>query len=356
MTVVRLSEQVRQVESGRPAGSGQPAERVSPAESGSPADGGQAAECMRMSENGRAVRDERKFGVLVMSHGSRDPEWVRLIDEAVAGMEVPAGTPVESSFLELVEGRLIQDGIDRLEEQGVTDIIAIPLFVCSGSNHVAEILQALGLPPIGTAGREDRPGIGMTAGPVLLSAEPALLPAEPALTPDDPLPPFRLTARVHGCAPLDDCPEMEDILSSEAMSLSEAPGREMVLLVGHGNGKPGMHRLWIRMLGSLAGRVRERCGFAAADYATLLPDELASKMSAWEQARPELRKIVLPLFLSEGYFTKQAIPSRLKGFSYVYDGRALLPHPLVSGWLTRQAALFLRQTESANESAKENDA
>ncbi|MDF2718875.1 MAG: hypothetical protein K0R28_5800, partial [Paenibacillus sp.] len=50
-----------------------------------------------------------KAGVLVISHGSRSPEWIRLIDEAVADVRLPeieAGVvPVVSSFLEIVEGR-----------------------------------------------------------------------------------------------------------------------------------------------------------------------------------------------------------------------------------------------------------
>jgi len=278
----------------------------------------------------------KKFGLLVMSHGSRDPEWVRLIDDAVARMEVPAGTPVESTFLELVEGRLIQDGIDRLERQGVTDIVAIPLFVCAGSGHVAEIRQALGLPPA------DVPPVGGA-------------PASAPFQPEDPLPPFRVKARVHGCPPLGDCPEMAEMLCSSAMALSKAPGREMVILVGHGSSRPELLRLWTSMLGSLAGQVRDRCGFAAADFATLLPDGLSAKLEAWERSRPELGKLVLPLFLSEGYFTKVAIPSRLRGFSCVYDGRALLPHPLVSRWLTRQAAVFLRTGETAAKTSEETE-
>src|SRR5690606_29380403 len=89
-----------------------------------------------------------KIGVLVISHGSRDPHWVGLVREACAAVTLPAelaGAPVECAFLELVDGHLIQDGIDRLERTGVTDIIVVPLFLSSGSTHVAEIAWALGL-------------------------------------------------------------------------------------------------------------------------------------------------------------------------------------------------------------------
>ena len=88
---------------------------------------------------------KRKYGVLVISHGSREQDWVELVDEAVAQAAIPAGIPVFSSYLELVEGRLIQDGIDCLEAKGVTDIITVPLFISSGSVHIDEIRYALGL-------------------------------------------------------------------------------------------------------------------------------------------------------------------------------------------------------------------
>jgi len=88
-----------------------------------------------------------KPGVLVISHGSPDLDWVAFVDEAVAGtvVELQGNIPIVSSFLEIVEGRLIQDGIDQLEAWGVTDIIVIPLFVSSGSTHIDEISYALGM-------------------------------------------------------------------------------------------------------------------------------------------------------------------------------------------------------------------
>lgn len=86
-----------------------------------------------------------KVGVLVISHGSRDQGWVDLVDEAVNAVHLPVDIPIYASYLELVEGRLIQDGIHSLEAQGVTEIIVVPLFVSSGSTHIDEISYALGV-------------------------------------------------------------------------------------------------------------------------------------------------------------------------------------------------------------------
>ncbi|WP_315971312.1 hypothetical protein [Paenibacillus sp. N3.4] len=52
-----------------------------------------------------------QYGVLVISHGSRDEGWVELVNDAVDAVIMPTGVPIYASYLELVEGRLIQDGI-----------------------------------------------------------------------------------------------------------------------------------------------------------------------------------------------------------------------------------------------------
>ncbi|TDF95489.1 sirohydrochlorin chelatase [Paenibacillus piri] len=251
------------------------------------------------------------YGILVISHGSRSAEWVRLVDEAVGAMKVPQGIPVFSSFLEIVEGRLIQDGITHLEELGVTDIIAVPFFVSSGSTHLDEISFALGVKP-----------------------EP-VLPTE--------MKPFAVRARIHFAAPIDDDPDIAAVLYEKMKPLSIDPAREIVLLVGHGSAEQGFHQRWRDGLERLADRVRELGGFAEADTAMLLPDELPGAMERWRRYKPQHTVLAVPLFLSEGYFTNDVIPSRLSGYPHKYNGRALLPHPLLSRWMERQTAPFLER-------------
>ena len=250
-----------------------------------------------------------KTGVLVISHGSREGKWVRLVRDACADIELPrelAGAPVECAFLELVEGCLIQDGLDRLEQAGVTDIIVVPLFLSSGSTHVDEIAWALGLKP--------EPG-----RPTDLSR-------------------FRVPGRLVMTNPMDDDPEIARLIAEKLRPISERPARELVLLVGHGSDEEPYCGLWRRSLSGLAGRVKAIGGFAEADYATLRPDETAAKAEAWRRRRPDLALIVAPVFLSEGYFTDRVIPERFKGIPHRYAGRALLPSPLVTAWISRRIA------------------
>lgn len=244
-------------------------------------------------------------GVLVISHGSPDPHWVALVDEAVAmaAADLPVELPVEAAFLEIVEGRLIQDGIDRLEEKGVTDLIVIPLFVSSGSTHIDEIAYALGVK------------------------------STPEKETD--LTRFRLSARVFFGDPIDDGPVIAQMIWDKIKELSLRPEREVLLLVGHGSVHDGFRQRWERGISSLAERTGKLSGLAHADYALLNPDSVREKVSLWSEARG-LDVLVAPLFLSAGYFTKNAIPSRLEGLTYRYSGDALLPHPLLARWMSGQ--------------------
>ncbi|TYP69615.1 sirohydrochlorin chelatase [Paenibacillus methanolicus] len=272
-------------------------------------------------------------GILVISHGSRDDSWVTLIDEAVASVAsalslrlldaaeraegsdagaLESGTPIVSSFLEIVEGRLIQDGIDRLEAEGVTELYVLPLFVSSGSTHVDDIAQGFGLPPVSP----DREGeLGR----------------------------FRLSpaARVRFGTPIDDQAEIAEVLLGNIRELSESPEREALLLVAHGSKEEIFHDRWRLGLSRLAEQMRTIGGFAEAAYAMLLPDQAAERLSALLRERPELDVIVAPLFLSDGYFTQKLVPGRLEGLAYRYNGRPMLPNPGILRWMVSQIELYL---------------
>lgn len=248
----------------------------------------------------------KRPGILVVSHGSREDNWIKLVDEAVNSAASGAGVPVVSSFLEIVSGRLIQDGIDELERQGVTDLFVLPLFVSSGSTHVDEIGQAFGYPPLSD----------------LLGD----------------LGEFRVHADVsvtYG-KPIDNDAEIAELLLANIGELSAQPEREALLLIGHGSKEPVFHERWESGLAGLAERLRELGGFARAEGAMLLPDMAGDKLKMLQEEDPERAIIVVPLFLSPGYFTHHVIPTRLSGLTYRYNAQAMLPHPAIVRWLKRQ--------------------
>lgn len=262
-----------------------------------------------MPDEGRGAAEAggpRNPGVLVISHGSPDEHWVALVEAAVAEAagDLPAGLPLACAFLETVEGRLIQDGIDRLESQGVTDMIVIPLFVSSGSTHIDEIAYALGV--------KDTPEM------------------------ETDLERFRVSARVFFGDPIDDGPLVAQMVWDKVRALSVQPEREVLLLIGHGSRHPGFLQRWELGIASLAAQCAELAGLAGgADYALLNPDSVHTKVQYWSEEQG-MDVIVAPLFLSAGYFTKVTIPSRLEGLAHRYSGDALLPHPLMARWMSQQ--------------------
>ncbi|GAA3412625.1 sirohydrochlorin chelatase [Paenibacillus hodogayensis] len=257
-------------------------------------------------------------GVLVISHGSRSAEWIERIDRAVAEIRLPATeqgpVPIVSSFLELAEGRLIQDGIDALEALGVTEMIVIPLFISYGSTHVDEIRYALGDLPHPSS--------------------------------DTDLEPFRLRASVSVCPPLDDDPVVANILLEHLRDITHRPERQRVLLIGHGSELPDFYARWKRGLGRIADRLQQLGGYAGVHTALLLPDESREALGRFIEENPHEDVLVAPVFLSTGYFTSTVIPQRLGGLRHRYTGKALLPHPAVSRWMERQITAMLGAIQS----------
>ncbi|MFC4778151.1 sirohydrochlorin chelatase [Paenibacillus sp. GCM10023252] len=256
-----------------------------------------------------------KLGILVISHGSREAEWVGLVDRAVTAAASAAeltGVPVYSSFLEIVEGRLIQDGVDALEALGVTELFVLPLFVSSGSTHVDEIGQAFGFPR--------------------------------AYQLEGDLGTFRTASAttVHMGLPIDDDPDIAELLLSNIAELSDQPSEESLLLVAHGSKEAGFHGRWRQGLTSLAARMQDLGGFRRAEIAMLLPNQAGCVLKAMQRREPEAAVIVVPIFLSTGYFTNHVIPNRLTGLTYRYNGLAMLPHPAIERWMQRQMIAWTR--------------
>ncbi|NMO97445.1 sirohydrochlorin chelatase [Paenibacillus lemnae] len=247
-----------------------------------------------------------KPGVLVISHGSRSDSWVALVEEAVSSLADRSHLPVVSSYLELVDGKLIQDGITALEDQGVTDMLVIPLFVSSGSTHVDEIAYAIGAK------------------------------AEPDMETD--LAPFQVKSRVHFGMPFDDDNDIAAMVWDKVKALSVEPSREVILMVGHGSPHELFWRRWEKIMASLAQRVEQVSGLRA-DGALLNPGNVQEQVKAWQKRGYEV--IVAPLFLSKGYFTEKIIPERLDGLLCRYSGDTLLPHPRLPDWMLKQVEHLL---------------
>ncbi|MEB3101804.1 sirohydrochlorin chelatase [Ferviditalea candida] len=237
------------------------------------------------------------IGILLIAHGSKETGWMQSVEELAEHLPFP----LEVAYLETDKGTTIAEGVRRLERMNASRILAIPLFVSSGSAHLEEIKYALGL--------VSTPKVETGLDPIRTSAAIRLSPA------------------------MDDHPCILEIIRERIASLSQAPAGENLLLVAHGSGHPDLHPIWEETLTRMAKHFQKLDRFQSVSYATVHPNtirEQAERMSA-------NRLLVIPLFLSEGYFTRTFIRSQLNGLNFVYSGQAYLPHPMLSNWIMQMA-------------------
>ncbi|GIP35209.1 sirohydrochlorin chelatase [Paenibacillus sp. J2TS4] len=244
--------------------------------------------------------------VLVIAHGSPDPGWVALVDETVRQAALPL--PVGIGYLGGVPDRGIAEALRHLERTGVHTVLIVPLFVSAGSTHINEIRYMLGLIPA------------------------------PEVATD--LTPLNVNVRLVWSDPLEDSEPVQLIWEERLRELSTELSQEALLVIGHGSGEPGFHEIWENLLQSVSDSLQRKFRLKAAAYATLRPDTVAAQA---ESLLSRGRLLVLPLFLSEGYFTRQAIPDRLEGISYAYTGRTYLPHPQVAIWIRQTVEQALQR-------------
>lgn len=237
-------------------------------------------------------------GVLVVAHGSRKEEWVAEIDRAVS---VLRGLPVEVGFLEKVPGRDMASALFRLKEQGVSQVEVIPLFVSSASTHLVEVRYALGL--------------------------------EESCPEESDWPVINHGLTLHWHPPLDDHPLVVELILDRIAPLSRDPSQESVLLVAHGSSDPQLKEKWQVMLGRLAQAVSQRGNFRQVEVATIIPATIRSKT---KELAEQGEVIVIPLFISPGFYTQTYIPRQFKGLNVRYSGETYLPHPCISHWLVQE--------------------
>ncbi|MBU9723564.1 MULTISPECIES: sirohydrochlorin chelatase [Bacillaceae] len=237
-----------------------------------------------------------KTGVLVIAHGSRDITWVNLIEDTIEKVNI--SYPITIGYLELVEGKSIPEAVDHLVSQGIKRIIAVPLFISSGSTHLEEIQYSLGIIPTSRIQTE--------------------------------LPRMKHNVDIIWCDPMNHHPLILDILSERVNHLSENPANEVVMLVAHGSAHEGFQEKWEDMLREMTSVLKKTFEFSNVIYGTLRPDTVREKAKTVPNNRSLL---VIPVFLSEGYFTRNVIPKKLVGIDYRWSGKTYLPHPSITKWI-----------------------
>src|SRR3989304_1266726 len=266
-----------------------------------------------------------KMGILILAHGSKDKRW----EDAVRSVAEPIKQryPLEIAF-GMADPATMQQAIDKLEAEGVTRIVVVPLFISSYSPIIRQNEYLLGLrkkladPPMMMQHSSD----GHESNHLSHGGE---LPS---------LRPLRVNAQVILTKALDDNPLVAEILDERINELSKDPPNETVILVAHGPNDEEDNRNWLGTMESIADRIyvsrsEARMRFKHIFCVTVRDD---AEKAVHDQARQHLRSlvrqsgksgdvIVIPVFVAQGG-VELKIVERLEGLKYRWSGKTLLPH------------------------------
>jgi len=260
-----------------------------------------------------------ELGVLVVAHGSDEDLWCQQVRQVVANVSLPY--PVELGFLEFVPNESIEVAVERLESQGIRDIIAVPLFVSSYSSHIQEIGYVLRL--------------------------------RDALSSGDDLARVNTTANITMTRALDDHSLLAYILADRIAQVCQEPANETVVILSHGTDNAEDIRSQVCCQSWLAEEVKSYLRYWASPsiklrdvkYAfihgnqTLYPDlTVESVMRNASKAGGSSEDgngsvIVLPLMIAGGSITDSQIPKILGGYGCRYDRATLASHPNLARWI-----------------------
>ena len=274
-------------------------------------------------------------GVLLLAHGGQ-PQWnERVVD---AARRVNDTMPTEVAFGMATRAN-IQSAIDKLTARGVTEVVAVPLFVSSHSSVITSTEYLLGLraePPADLAKFAT-----MNHGAPGADADAHGHHGEVA----DPASPVKTTAKIRMTPAFNRHPLIGAIAADRAKAISTAPASEAVILVAHGPVPEDDNRKWLDDMAVLAEQVRAAAPFASVEYMTVRDDAgPAMREAATKQLRDKVqahaargRKVlVVPHLMSFGGI-EQGIRKRLEGLDYTMTSQALMPDDRVVQWVLASA-------------------
>jgi sirohydrochlorin cobaltochelatase len=279
-------------------------------------------------------------GILLLAHGGR-PEWNAHVLELAR--RVDRTKPVEVAF-GMATRRNIQAAVDRLAARGITEIVAVPLFVSSWSSVITSTEYLLGLraeapPALALFAKMDQPdpsaaGSGSHAAHDDAGAALGTTPVA------SKVPIARMTPA------LNDHPLVAEILASRARTISTAPAEEALVIVAHGPVSDEENQRWLDDMKVLARIVGERVPFKSIDYMTVrddapkpLRDAATAELRALVSKRTTegARVLIVPLLVAFGGI-EQGIVKRLEGLTYRMAGTALIPDDRLANWVLEMAA------------------
>lgn len=276
-----------------------------------------------------------KTGILLLAHGG-SKQWNDEVSKLAT--QVNETAPVEVAF-GMATKRNIQSAVDRLASRGVSEIVAVPLFVSSHSSVITSTEYLLG------ARKEAPPELAVYAKMDHSHGEHHASDAT-----IDPTTPVKSPVSIGMATALDRHAIVSEILLSRAISVSREPERETVVIVAHGPVSDEENAKWLADMAALAERIKKASRFQRIEYLTVrddAPEPIRSQATAElrsvvERAIGEGRKVlIVPLLLSYGGI-ETGVKKRLEGLSYTICRQALLPDDRLARWVLLSAEIATR--------------
>ncbi|MEK7384105.1 MAG: hypothetical protein AAB262_12580, partial [Elusimicrobiota bacterium] len=204
---------------------------------------------------------EPAYGILILAYGVAG-SWRKDLGTLRTQLK---GRAIES--VERIEGSAdgvgVQRALDKLQNQRVAKIVAVPLVTLSQSPAVDEARYLFGIREEPVSDRPDAQEKVMRAPHAAGKSALVLPPSVRRLK--------RLASRVPLvlAATIDDSPVLSDILADRAKALSRDPARDAVVLAGVGPRSDAALKIWKTAAAAVAEQVRQKGGFRKAAVAVV---------------------------------------------------------------------------------------
>lgn len=277
-----------------------------------------------------AAQSPGTTGVLLLAHGG-SAEWNGRVADVVK--TVNATAPTEVAF-GMASRASIQQAVDKLAARGVSEIIAVPLFVSSHSSVITSTEYLLGL-------RAEAPRDLAIFAKMDHSSHGAAVEHDHAALPADPTSPVTSSVKIRMTSALNRHPLIGAIVADRARAISIDPENEAVIIVAHGPVPDDDNQRWLEDMAVLAQQTRTAAPYPSVDYLTVRDDagpamreaatrELRQKVQA--QLAAGRRVLVVPHLMSFGGI-EQGIRKRLEGLDYTMTTQALMPDDRIVQWV-----------------------
>lgn len=279
---------------------------------------------------------EPVYGILILAYGvggswRKDLGTLRaqLKGRAIESVERIEGSP---------DGAGVQRALDKLQNQRVAKVVAIPLMTLSQSPAVDEARYLFGIREEPAGDRPDARREGMEA--------PRAAGKSALVLPPDGRRLKRLASRVPLvlAATIDRSPVLAEILADRAKALSRDPSRDAVVLVGVGPRSDEALKPWKTAAAAVAEQVRRKGGFRKAAVAAVRSGVRAGQQ---DKDREELRatfralagegRVVAVPLAPDGSLVERPLKRELGNAAYHWDGKGLLGDRRLLDWVAATA-------------------